>query len=238
MVVRCVREEAPSSNSEFQASLPLLLLIAWLTMLLMMIQRQAARRARRNAMADVLIHHPGAPPEQLPREDVDRLESDRPLAVFLVGGENELGPHLLHAFKKTYKDEFHQVLLLSVGVMDYGVVDAGVDKSIGFKGTEEAKRLKRKTRLDLDPYLALAHDLGLKADCRVAIGTGPVDEIASLAREIVGTYPKSVFFVGKLVFEKPRWFHRLLHPAIADAIRKRLEREGVPVTVIPVVLRG
>jgi hypothetical protein len=34
---------------------------------------------------------PGAPAELRPQEDVDLLRADEPLAVFLVGGENELG---------------------------------------------------------------------------------------------------------------------------------------------------
>jgi hypothetical protein len=166
----------------------------------------------------------------------DRLDSDHPVAVFLMGGENELGPRALRIFEGLYSKEYRQVLFVSVGIMDYAVIDGGVDREQGFKGTEEAERLKMKTRLSLDPYLAEAQGLGLKADCRISVATNPVDEIDRVAGEIVESYPKSVFFVSKLVFEKKRWFHRLLHGSTGEDICRRLEKKGYPVTVLPVVV--
>ena len=172
----------------------------------------------------------------LPAENVDRLDSTNPLAVFLAGGDHSLGPPSLRIFGSLYAKEYPQILFASVGVMDYQVIDSGVEGRGDFKGSEEAKRLKRKTRLELDPYLATAHQLGILADCRVTVATNAVDEIDRLSDEIAVAYPRAVYFVSKLVFRKMRWYHHLLHAGTSDAIRNRLEKKGFPVTIIPVVL--
>jgi hypothetical protein len=171
-----------------------------------------------------------------PGQDLERLDALEPVAVFLVGGDNELGPYSVRLLADRYSKDYRQILFVSVGVMDYAVLDQGVDAGQGFKGTEEAGRLMRKTRLQLDPYLAAAHELGLKAVVRVSVATDPVGEIGALSDEIVKAYPRAAFFLSKLVFSKWKWFHRLLHEGTGDAIQALLERKGFPVTVLPLVL--
>ena len=63
-----------------------------------------------------------------------------------------------------------------------------------------------------------------------------MSEIESLSNEIAGIFPKASFFVSKLVFEKPRWYQRLLFGSRSDEIRKRLEKRGFPVTGLPVLV--
>lgn len=164
------------------------------------------------------------------------MDANRSLAIFLVGGDQPIGPPSLRVFGHLYAKAYPQILFVSVGVVDYQVVDSGAEGRGTFRGTEEAKILKRKTRLALDPYLSSAHGLGLRADCRVSVATNAIDEIDRISNELAARYPRAVFFVSKLVFQKSHWFHRLLHSATSDAIRKRLEKKGFPVTVIPVVL--
>jgi len=168
--------------------------------------------------------------------ELDQLDPSLPVAVLLVGGENELGPVSLHLFGNAYGSDFRQILFVSVGVMDYAVLDAGVDPSRGFEGTEEAGRLREKTRRRLDSYLAAAHQLGMKVDVRISIATDPVDEIETIADGIIEKYPRSVFFISKMVFRKKRWFHRFLHGGTSDALRVRLEKKGVLVKMLPLVL--
>lgn len=171
-----------------------------------------------------------------PMMALDPLNPDLPVAVLLVGGENELGPVSLKLFAQTYGSEFRQILFVSVGIMDYGVLDAGADPSLGFKGTEEARRLQDKTVHRLDPFVQSAQQLGFKVDVRVSIATDPIEEIDAVADGILHGFPRSTFFISKMVFRKKRWFHRLLHGGTSDALKARLEKKGVQVRVLPLVL--
>jgi hypothetical protein len=172
----------------------------------------------------------------LPSEEGDVLDPERPLAVFLVGGEDTLGPAGFGMFGSRYAKEYPQILFVSIGIMDQAVVDAGVDGSGNFKGSEEAQRLRLRTRETLQTYLDEARSLGLKAARRVSVSVNAAEEIARLSDEISAAHPKAVYFLSKLVFEKPRWFHRWLYGGTSDLIRKKLEQKGRPVTVLPVVV--
>jgi|SRR5882672_12902437 len=171
-----------------------------------------------------------------PIETLDRLDPTLPLAVFLVGGDNDLGPASLLLFRSVHAADFTQVLFVSVGVMDYGVLDAGADPSRGFEGPEESGRLRERTRRKLDVFVSEARRLGLKAGARVTIATDPVAEIDALAGILAAEYPKAVFFLSKMVFRKRRWFHQLLHGGTADALERVLQRRGLQVRVLPIVL--
>ncbi|HVR86412.1 MAG TPA: hypothetical protein VMU54_18970 [Planctomycetota bacterium] len=176
------------------------------------------------------------PGRGLTEPEGDPFDPDRPLAVFLVGGAESLGPAAFDLFRSLYSREFPQVLFVSIGVLDQSVVDAGVDGSGNFNGTEEAHRLRKKTREGLSPYLESARRLGLKAAGRVSVSVDAAEEIARMSDGISAVHPKAVYFLSKLVFQKPRWFHRWLHSRTSDSIRKNLEKRGHPVTVLPVVL--
>lgn len=172
----------------------------------------------------------------LPREDVDRLDRSEPIAVFFVGGEYALEAHSLPAFADTHARNFKQILFVSVGVADQTLMDTGVLGVRKYRESEEAERLLRKTRWALDSCLVWAHHLGLKSDCRVSIAVDEAEEADRIAGEVAAVYPKAQFFVTKLVDPKRSWLHKLFHADMADAIRKRLERKGLSVTVLPVVL--
>jgi hypothetical protein len=186
-------------------------------------------------MTQVMNDRPAGGPVPIP-DPVDALDATLPVAVLFVGGDDDLGLRPLKIFSLNHMEKFRQMLFVSIGVMDYAIIDAGVDQERGFEGTEEAQRLRQKTRSTLDPFIAGAHQLGLKADCRISIATDPVSELDSLSSKIVGIYPRAVFFVGKLVFEEPRWYQRLLFGNRSDRIQQCLERKGLPVTVLPVLV--
>jgi hypothetical protein len=210
--------------------------LATLTLLLLVLRNTLFHRPPQSSVSpssdDSLGHESGS----LPGEAVDRLDATQPVAVFLVGGDHALGPASIRSFGKLYSKEYFQILFVSVGVMDYAAMDGGAQGQGNFKGTVEAKRLKMKTRLALDQYLASAHELGFKADCRVSVATNAVDEIDVLSGEIAAIYSRAVFFVSKRVFQKATWFHSLLHSRSSDAIRARLEKKGLPITVLPFVV--
>ncbi|HLY09740.1 MAG TPA: hypothetical protein VKW04_10590 [Planctomycetota bacterium] len=169
-------------------------------------------------------------------EGADPLDPDQPLAVFLVGGEDSLGTAAFAMFQSRYAPDYRQVLFVSVGVMDQTVLDAGVDGTGNFQGTKETERLLKKTEDSLRPYIDRARQGGQKARGQVSVSVDVAPEIARLSGEISSAYPKAVYFLSKLVFQKPRWFHRWLYGGTSDSIRNALERRGVPVTVLPVVI--
>jgi hypothetical protein len=202
--------------------------LAVLLVAVMMLLNALSRRAQvsdpKDERADSLQMEPG-----------ERLNPELPMAVFLVGGEHRLEPASIRVFRSTYAKAYRQILFLSVGIYDYDVMDAGVADG-GYADPDKAKHLRLKTRLELDPYLTEAHEMGLAADCRVAVATNPVEEIDLLSTQIGAMYPRAVFFVTKLVFRRFNWFYRLFQAGTGDAIRKRLEKKGFPVTIIPLVL--
>jgi hypothetical protein len=50
-------------------------------------------------------------------------------------------------------------------------------------------------------------------------------------------FPRSTFFSGKVVFQREKWYHWLLHNQTAYAIQRRLEWLGLPMIVLPVRVR-
>jgi hypothetical protein len=54
-----------------------------------------------------------------------------------------------------------------------------------------------------------------------------------LARE----YHRVTFFAGKLIFQRERWWQRLLHNETALAIQKRLQWTGRTMVTLPIRVR-
>ena len=94
--------------------------------------------------------------------------------------------------------------------------------------------VRQRTQEALDQYVALARRLGLAAEARMAVGTEAVAEAEGLCAAVARTYPRALFFAGKLVFERERWFQRLLHNETAYAIQRRLQFAGMNAMVLPV----
>jgi len=147
-----------------------------------------------------------------------------PTAVLLVGGYGGLGIHALLSVQRTFVGHFRNVLFVGVGVID----------SAAMKGVEEVDRVRLRTDQSLQQYVALAHRLGIPADYRMAVGTEAVSEAEKLCAAIAGEFPKAVFFAGKLVFERERWYQRFLHNETAYQIQRRLQFAGMNAMVLPV----
>jgi hypothetical protein len=111
-----------------------------------------------------------------------------------------------------------------------GVLDAGV-----FKGKDEVDALASKLQADLDKYVAFARThLGWAAERDFAIGTDAVAELDHLCREVALRFPRSVFFAGKLIFQRESWYQRILHNETAAAVERRLQFAGLPMIVMPI----
>jgi hypothetical protein len=163
----------------------------------------------------------------LPMQSPDKvppIDPRLPTAVVFVGGYSGLGIHALLSLQRVFPNYFKNVVFASVGVIDAAVM----------RGVEEVDRLREDTRAALQRYVDLAKGLGLPADYRMAIGTEAVEAGEQLASEIARDFPRPVFFLGNLVFQKERWFHRILHNQTAYRLQRRLQFNGLNAMVLPV----
>ncbi len=205
---------------------------AWLTVavtssavgLAFLVKRHYQRiREQLSRLDDVLLNipvrqHP-EPPTAMPR--------DEPVAVMLVNGFSGLGVHTLLSLQNLFPHQYRNYLFVQVGVVD----------SAHFKGADEIEELRKKTREDLEKYVAFARRLGFRADFRMALGTEAVEQVVSLSEEIRAEFPRSVFYLGQLVFESDRFYYRLLHNETAFAIQRRLQFAGLQAIVMPIRVR-
>jgi len=152
------------------------------------------------------------------------VDRDRPVAVMLVNGFGGLGVHTLLSIQQLFPGQFRDYVFASVGVID----------SATFKGLDEVEALKRHTDQDLKKYVDFARRLGFRADHRFSIGTEAVEKVLELSEEIRREYPRSIFFLGALIFESDSLYHRILHNETALAIQRRLQFAGLEAVVLPV----
>ena len=162
-----------------------------------------------------------------PPKEVKALDPKQPTAALLVGSYGGLGIHQILTLQRIYPDHYKNLVFLSVGVID----------SASMKGVEEVEDIRRRTEDGLRRYVDLARRLGYAADYRMAIGTEAVAEGENLCLEVAKEFPRAVFYAGKLVFEKERWFQRLLHNETAFQLQRRLQFAGLNAMVLPVRVR-
>jgi len=153
-----------------------------------------------------------------------KLDPTQPTAVLLVGAYAGLGVHSLLSIQRLFPNYYKNFIFASVGVID----------SATFKDVEEVEEVRARTEASLQQYVELAQRLHLAADYRYSVGTEAVDEAEKLCRQIAKEYPRSMFFSGKLVFEREKWFQRVLHNETAYAIQRRLQFAGLNAMVLPV----
>jgi len=171
---------------------------------------------RLDDISAALPAHPGADGEQLDRK--------LPTAVLLVGGYSGLGLHQILAIHRLFPGTYANLMFLSVGVIDAATM----------KGVVEVEELRRRTDDGLRRYVDLARRLGFRADYRMSVGTEAVAEAERLCLEVSKEFHRSIFFAGKLVFQKERWFQRLLHNETAYQLQRRLQLAGLNAMVLPV----
>jgi amino acid transporter len=167
--------------------------------------------------------------DSVPQGDADPPVPDpaRPVAVVLVNGYSGLGIHTVLNIFRAFPNHFQGLVFLSVGVVDSGE----------FKGEDGIQELTQRTEGMLRQYLRLASGLGVPADYRLAVGTEAVETGEALCLSVSKEFPRSTFFAGKMIFQKERWYQRLLHNETALAIQKRLQWAGKTMVTLPVRLR-
>ena len=165
----------------------------------------------------------GIPVRPHPQE-LGEITRDEPVAVMLVNGFSGLGIHTVLSVQTLFPHQYKSYLFVEVGVIDSAI----------FKGHSEIEALKNHTIDDLTKYVEFAQKLGFKADYRFEIGTEAVQSVLELCEEVRREFPRSIFYLGQLVFENDRFYHRLLHNETAFAIQRRLQFAGLQAVVLPI----
>lgn len=147
-----------------------------------------------------------------------------PTAVLIVRDFDGLAIHSLLSIARLFPDHFKNVVFVSIGVIDSG----------RFKGHSEIENLRRLKEEDLKSFVDFANCLGWYAEYRYALGIDLIEELAKLCKSVAKDFPKSVFFAGKLVFERENFLTRWLHNHTPFTLEQRLQFEGLEMMILPI----
>ncbi|MBI2931804.1 MAG: APC family permease, partial [Planctomycetes bacterium] len=154
-------------------------------------------------------------------------DPSKPTAAILVGGYSGLGIHTTLALFRAFPDYFKNLIFLSVGVID----------SSALKGEDAVEQVRRLTEEVLQKYVTLAHRQAVPAAYRLAIGTDVVSELEDLCLKVAKEFPQVTFFAGQLIFQRERWYQRILHNETAFAVQKRLQWAAKTMVILPARVR-
>jgi hypothetical protein len=147
-----------------------------------------------------------------------------PTAVLIVRDFDGLAIHSLLSIARLFPDHFKNVVFVSIGVIDSG----------RFKGQGEIENLRRLKEEDLKSFVDFANCLGWYAEYRYALGIDLIEDLEKLCQRIAQEFPKSVFFAGKLVFQRENPFTRLLHNHTPFTLEQRLQFQGLEMMILPI----
>lgn len=161
--------------------------------------------------------------DRLPPRAPLAIDPTRPTAVVLVGGYSGLGIHTFGNVFRAFPDMYKNVVFMSAGVVDSGE----------FKGEHSIDALQSRVQSHLDRYVDVANRMGIAATSRLAVGTDVVSTLETLSLSVAKEFPRVTFFAGKLIFQRERWYHKLLHNETALAVQKRLYWHGHVMVILP-----
>jgi len=178
-------------------------------------------RGALKSLDDTLINIPFHPDLKKPVPVKDPLA---PTAVVITRDFDGIGIHSLLSIARLFPNHFKNVVFVSVGLIDSG----------RFKGLSEIENLRRSKEEDLKSFVDFGNCLGWYAEYRCSLGIDLMEELEKLCRSVAQEFPKSVFFAGKLVFQKENFLARLLHNHTPHTLQQRLQFEGLEMMVLPI----
>jgi len=152
------------------------------------------------------------------------LQRDDATAILCVTSFSGFGLHQLLSIHSSFPGHFKNFIFVSAAVVDSGA----------FKGAGEIDRLRASTEEHLRKYVAWARAHGLRAEHRMGLGTEAVSTVVEICQKLTEEYPRAIVFLGKLIFQKERWYHRFLHNETALAIQRHLQFQGIQAIVLPI----
>jgi hypothetical protein len=155
------------------------------------------------------------------------IDPSQPTAVFLVSANRGIGLHTVERVETLFPGHFRNFVFVSVGTVD----------SESFGSEQSLRTLQYETRASLDGLVNYSQVHGKGACWFDAYGADRLAELEKLALTVRETFPHSVFFSNRLVFEKERWWNRLLHSETPLAMQRLLHVHGLELVILPVTLR-
>jgi hypothetical protein len=178
-------------------------------------------RGALKSLDDALINIPFHPDLKNP---VPARNPDAPTAILIVRDFDGLAIHSLLSIGRLFPNHFKNIVFVSVGVIDSG----------RFKGVAEIENLRRLKEEDLKSFVEFANCLGWYAEYRYSLGIDLIEELEKLCKSVAKDFPRSVFFAGRLVFERENLFTRLLHNHTPFTLEQRLQFEGLEMMILPI----
>jgi amino acid transporter len=160
----------------------------------------------------------------VPGTTVPTFNAKAPTAVLLVESYGGLGIHSFLTILRLFPNHFKNFIFVSISVIDAG----------NLKGIEDVNEAERKTEASLKKYVELAAKMGFPAIYRMSMGTELLVEAERVSVEIAKEHPRAIFYVGKLIFQKERWYQRLLHNETAVQFQRGVQFAGLNSMVLPV----
>jgi amino acid transporter len=145
-------------------------------------------------------------------------------AVLMVKEYSGLGIHSFLSIQRLFPNYFKNVIFISIVNIDASTL----------KGQNELDEMIAEQQKHLEKYVNFATQMGYAADYRLAAGTDVIEEMEKLSALVAREFPRTIFFAGKLVFERERWYQRILHNETAYAIQRRLQFAALNCMVLPV----
>lgn len=155
------------------------------------------------------------------------LDPAQPTAAFFVSASRGIGIHMVDRVRAMFPDHFRNFVFVSIGTVD----------SHAFGSDQALRTLQYETRAALDGLVNYVHVLGHGSRWYDAYGSDRLVEMRRMAHEVRDTYPRSVFFASRLVFDQEHWWNRWLHHHTPLAIQRILNEDGMELVILPVALR-
>lgn len=164
--------------------------------------------------------HPTAP---APAPARDR---SAPTAILLVKGFDGLGLATLFSIQQLFPNEFRNIIFVCVGEVDSSML----------KSHEEIEAFEKKIGDEVRMYYDYAAQLGLHPETWTCIGADPVHELRRISLEVAETFPRVVFFAGKLVWDTAveGFLSRFLHNHTALELQNWLQLYGYSLVILPI----
>jgi len=164
--------------------------------------------------------HPAQPASAPPRDP------NAPTAVLLVKGFDGLGLATLITIQQLFPNEFRNIVFVCIGEVDSSMM----------KSHEDIEAFEKEIADDVRKYYDYAAQLGLHPETRTGIGPDAMHELQSICLEVVETFPKVVFFAGKLIWETAveGFLSRFLHSHTALELQGWLQLYGYSLVILPI----
>lgn len=155
--------------------------------------------------------------------DLYKLDSSKPTAVFFVGETAATGTNTLLWVLKTFPGMFHNFVFASVGEID---TEEFVDQ-------QKWNNLRRDTKKTLKSYVDFCEQHGMPSTYYHAYGTDVVEQLTDLSQKISDKFPTSIFFATKIISENENIFSQMLHNQTAYIMQRRLHNLGKALIIMP-----